>query len=560
MFRLSRKLILLNVVSLLLVLPIAASSAPQLPHRLVVILLVDQLRPDLLTSDLPGGLGRMLREGRVFQDAVLDHAITETCPGHASIMSGRHPGRVGIPSNRFFDRKNQSTRYCVEDPKFGVIGSDERRSPRNLRGHTLGDWLHQQRPGSKVVSVAGKDRSAILMAGRTGDIAYWFDRQGIGFTSSRYYREALPQWVARFNGRSVEDGFIGELPYHWKHQKKFPLYGRADDFVGESEEFSRKYSHPLRAASRKQSLKQLYASPFLDLVTLQFATQLMQQESIGQDDIPDFLGISLSGFDVVGHRYGPFSHEAHDALLRVDQAVGEFLSYLDQEVGKNRYRIVLSADHGVMPLPEWLQEIGQAECPSGDGRVDPRALSKRILRRLSEELQRSAEGLFVWNGPQILIRPEAAESAGLSRRQLVAALKRVAKKEVVVRRLWTAQDWTRPDALPPFAALFRNSWDPERSGDLIVQFEAGCLLSPYPAGTGHGSAYDYDRKIPLIFFGGNIDPGLIRGSARSVDIAPTLAKGLRLHPPPNIDGRVLRLRHRFGARVPVQRKVGGGEF
>ena len=527
-------------LALLVASTLACSAASPRP-ALVVLLVVDQLRADRVTADLPGGLGRLVREGRVFSDATHDHGLTETCPGHVAIATGRHPGVAGIPSNEYFDRATGREVYCVEDAAADaqVIGGSEGRSPRNVRSDALGDWLKAARPATRVFSVAGKDRSAIALGGQHADAAYWLARRGaIGFTTSRYYRQDLPDWVKTFNGAEPpRDGFWSALPELWEHATSGPP--PADDSPGESTRYGRTSGHPLNRGALEERVDQLYASPYADLVTLDFAARLVREEQLGRGADPDLLAVSLSGHDSVGHLYGPDSLEARDAVARIDVALADFLAGLEREVGAGRVLVALSADHGVLPLPERLAETGASRCPVSGGRASLREIADRLRTGLDAAFPPAlAEGerWLHFAGPQVAVDRALATRRGIPVASIAGVAKRLLENEPPIAHVWSAEELAGSD---PVAVLYRHSIDPERSGDLLVQVAETCLVSDYPDGTTHGSPWLYDRAVPIVLFGAGVTPGSVDTPAHTVDIAPTLAHRLGVEPPADRDGRDL---------------------
>lgn len=541
-----RRLATLSLLALALAVPAPAaepaSPAPAAgPPRLVLVVAVDQLRRDRVGAELPGGLGRLVREGASFPEAALAHAVTETCPGHATLLTGLVPARTGVPSNSFVDTEAGRRVYCVEDAAADarVFGGEEGRSPRTLRVDALGDWMKAADPRSRVFAVSGKDRAAVMLAGRRPDAAYWFRRgDPPTFTTSGYYAERLPDWVVAWNGASPpEDGFLAELPETWSHASEGPP--RADAFEGEGERFARTSPHPLRADDLETFAEQLYATPHLDELTLQFARRLVEEEDLGGDEAPDLLAVGLSATDVIGHHYGPFSREAREALLRLDAAFGDFLSYLEERVGKGRVLVALSADHGVMPLPEWLSARGEATCPDPDGRTDLRWLGFELLAHL--HLQFSPLSLpgewLVIGGSEMGVNRQRAAEHGVAVADVVAAAKAWLERQPAVAHVFTADEIAAGES--EMARLYRNSFVPGRSGDLVVQVARGCLVSPYDGGTTHGSPWDYDRDVPLVFWGSGVPAGPVAGPAASVDMGTTLAAWLGIPAPAGLDGRAL---------------------
>lgn len=519
---------------------------PPKEPRLALLLVVDQMRADRLDPTLPGGLGRLAREGRVFRDAVVDHAVTETCPGHVAAATGRHPGPVGVPGNLHLERSTGLSIYCVEDPSpdAGVIGLDVGRSPRAIEADALGDWLKAARPGARVFAISAKDRAAISLGGQHPDAAYWLERHGpLGFTTSRWYRAALPDWVQRFNG-SGAGGFVAGLPAQWKHATGAPPNGaRADENEREIDRYSDVSPHPLAAADRELTLEQLSVTPYLDEVTLDFAHALIEHEDLGQDDVPDLLAVSLSAIDLVGHNYGPWSQESRDALLHLDRALGEFLRFVEARVGRGGVVIGLTSDHGVLPLPEWVEQTGIGRCPVRGGRVDSRGLRAALESSLEETFGRA--GTPPWLGQaglHISVNRARAAANGVDPEQVIAHLKEMLEAQPVVERVWVAAEIAAGEGPQPLAALYAHSDHPERGGDLVIQPAEDCLISPYPAGTSHGTPYLYDRAVPLLFFGPGVEPGTVRGRARTVDLAPTLAGMLGVPTPADLDGEPLPLR------------------
>lgn len=549
-----RTVALLGAIVLGVLLPCAVAAEPDGP-RLVVVISVDQLRADRFDPGLPGGLGRIAREGRVFADAAHEHANTETCPGHAVILTGLHPGRAGVPMNDTVDRETGKSVYCVQDdaPDAQTLGpsglAGQGRSPRRMRATTLGDWLREARPGARVFSVSGKDRAAITLGGQHPDGVYWYETTPPGgFTTSRYYAEALPDWVERWHGATADrDGFVSTLPDRWEHETGDPPNGaRIDDTPWEVSRFLRVSGHPIRSGDRKQMLEQVSFSPWLDTLTLDFARTLLREEKLGTGPEPDLLAVGVSATDLVGHLYGPGSQEARDALLRLDRDLGRLLEDAEKQAGRGRVLLVLTADHGVVELPEFLAMVGASDCPVEGGRID----SKSLLARLDDHLRRrfdpsgAPEGAEPWMWQESLelsVNRRRAAERGIGVERVAEAAAAFLAAEPGIERVFTAAEMAKGEGPAPFARLYANSFDPERSGDLAVQTAPTCVLAPYPAGTSHGTPHLYDRAVPVAFLGPGIGKGVVRGRAAPVDIAPTLAGAIGIPVPPGLDGRALPL-------------------
>lgn len=533
--------------------------------RLVLLIVVDQLRRDRFSADLPGGLGRIAREGRVFDDAALAHAVSATCPGHTVLLTGRNPGPAGVPANQFIDRRTGEGHYCVDDPAddarvLGVADAAKAgRSPRNIRVDSLATWLKARDARSRVMSVSGKDRAAIASVGHGADAAWWF-QSPVGFTTSRFYLEALPAWVEAWNGEDPSrDGPLSRLPDTWSHIDASPAaYGRLDTMRVEGAARSRVSGHPLRDANRLAFFENVYRSPYLDLLTLDFAAELVTREDLGRGPAPDLLVVSLSANDTIGHTYGPESHEARDALQRLDAEVGRFIENLERRVGSAGLLVVLTADHGVLPIPEWLQATGRGRCPIEGGRIPLTGLGLGpVLDRhfgLPPTKPRPRHW-FDYVGGGLTFDRALAKELGLAPGAIAAVAKEHLEGLPYIERAWTDDEIRRGRG--EMAALYRNSFDAERSPDLQIQAKEGCLIRTDATGTTHGSPYTYDRAIPLAFMGKGIETGHVSGAAASVDIAPTLARHLGLAIPGALDGRSLSLDPAVDAPGAARASSGG---
>ena len=506
--------------------------------RLVLMISVDQLRKDRLQGQWPGGLGRLLQQGRNFVDSTLDHGVTTTCPGHAVILSGVQPSRAGVAGNSYIDRETWEERYCVDDKddKARVIGGTKNRSPRALKVDTLGDWLKAASPESRVFSVSGKDRAAIMLGGQHPDAAYWFNTDTATFTSSGYYMQELPDYVQAFNG---ESNLATRLPPQWLHPAGEE---RADDYLGEATTFLRTSGHPLGVGDADAIGEQIKASPYLDALTIELALQVIEHEQLGQGPATDLLAISLSAVDTVGHLYGPHSAESQATLANIDQLLLNLFNDLDAKVGAGEYLVVLSADHGVADLPEWRAASGESQCPDTTGRIDPLRFAAGLYWDVFWQHTFPyawADALIKFSNGQIYINEKFISEHELDYGEIESDLRNYLADVDVIKHVWTRDQLYQ--SLTEEARLLRNSLVADRSGDLFLQTYPDCIARTDGTGTTHGSLYAYDREIPLVFSGFGVTPGAVRGPAYSIDIAPTLASLLGLTPPIELDGHVLSL-------------------
>jgi len=531
--------LLLLALSLLAQSPRAFSSP-----KLVLLVSIDQLSAGRLSVDMPGGLGRLMRQGRVYSKAMLDHGLTNTCPGHVVISTGVNPGKAGIPGNSYIDHVTGQQRYCVDDrdDAHRVFGTELNRSPNSMTATALGDWLKANSPESRVFSVGGKDRSAITMGGKNADGVYWYEMGVAKFTSSRYYGP-LPDYVKAFSGDNFfVDGYAARYPETWEHNAGSH---RVDDYAGESGEYLRHSGHSVNTGELGERAARFYASPFLDLATTELAKRVIDEEKLGRQGVTDLLAISYSALDVVGHRYGPYSGESEDTLTRIDTTIGELLVFLDERLGGD-YVVALTSDHGVLPLPEWLVETGGMQCPVDGGRISIEKAILGVYWRLYIDFTspfgdpRDLVGFSEAGGT---VSATYAQQVGTTVEQVVESMEHYLEEQAYIETVWTPSELDA--SVDPVSRLYRNSVVPGKSPHFFIQLKKTCLLF-FSEGTSHGSVYDYDRRVPIIFYGAGVEPGVITELVHTIDIAPTLGEKLGLEVPADLDGRALNLGSNFG--------------
>lgn len=533
--------------SALLLAPLGAQGAPLARPCLVVVISVDQLSAELMQTygpELTGGLARLRREGASFTEAYHDHGFTETGPGHSVLLSGRFPANTGIVENRWFERASGRLVYCVEDGEAKGPGPKGGATSTNARflGESLGDWLQAQAPGSRAFSVSGKDRAAILMAGRRPTAVYWFAGPA-GFVTSPAYGGRLPAWMMTFDAGLKER--LATRSWLWTKEPTTPE-GRVASWTfpgqvvrnGALPRLIQGAGMPLDTTFETRFRK----SPFLDEVTLEAAEALLEGEHLGRGPATDLLTVSFSATDYIGHSYGTLGTEMRDQIHRLDRALGRLLD--DVRRRDPGAWVVLSADHGGMDIPEALAESG---FPAR------RVLAGPFLNELRADLKATfkTDADLVVDVPEpnsLYLRDAALQAAGLDRKAVLARARAWLRARPEVADAFTAEELTATD---PAAAgsprdsslrvLLRRSFRPDRSGDLLVAFKPWVLFgippAEYPAG--HGSPYAYDRRVPLIFWG-PWKAGERPEPVRTVDLAPTLARELGLKPGP-VDGKALDL-------------------
>lgn len=531
----------LSVLSLLALAAPPGRAAPPKP-RLVVVVVVDQFSAELAarrSRDLPGGLGRLWREGTVFTHAYQDHGYTETGPGHSVILTGRHPMNTGIAENNWRNRALGGSTYCVRDDAAPLVdGRGAGAGPAQLAGTTLGEWMQASLEGSRSFAVTGKDRAAVLLAGRRAQGVFWFAPGG--FTTSRAYAAAIPAWLETWNA-----GFRNRLargPLVWEPAPGAPALP-PETWTVEGKPHAFGLPRELRAANGPQDTpfwERFRASPFYDEAILGAAQALLAGERLGQGPGTDLLAISLSATDYIGHRFGTTGPEMEDQVRRLDASLGAFLARV--EAASPGAWVALTADHGARDFPERLAARG---VPAQRLHADAWTAS------FNRELQRRLGGDRPWflpaSGHQLWLDPAALAKGGRSRDQVLREAVKLAKETPEVADAFTADELflERPDPVqPPQDRSLRTrvalSFVPTRSGDLLLAFRPQYMVHDPGSLTEHGTPYDHDRRVALVFWG-PWRPSVRTEPVRGVDLAPTLARELGLAPLEPVDGRPIEL-------------------
>jgi predicted AlkP superfamily pyrophosphatase or phosphodiesterase len=515
------------------------------------VIAIDQFRPDYLQRFGkffgPGGFRLLLEKGANFTEAHYQHAVTQTCPGHAVMLTGSYADVNGIVANNWYDTESHKPRYCAADTLAKLIGvSREGRSPRALLDSTVGDELKVASDGrSRVIAIAGKDRSAIMLGGHRADAAYWTEDTLI--VSSTYYMPELPEWVRRFNTEGRVSQYRGAT---WNHLLPASAYSIAgQDNVAAEENpggMGKTFPHRLATTPLAEFLEGFQTSPFEDEVLIDFAMEAVKQEKLGQDDDPDLLGLGFSANDLVGHSFGPDSHEMMDITVRTDRMLERLFTFLGQQIGLDRVVIVLTSDHGVAPLPELAGGAGQRG--SRGGRIDP-----AVMAAAAEDALRGRYGaprrptfldqptwIIYQSPPWLYLNLEGLEDKRIS---LVDA-ERVAQQAVQrvpgVARVITGTE-LRLERANRSHSRTELSFYPGRSGNIYYVLDPYLIPEKQTEGTTHGSPWEYDTHVPLLWWGTGtaIKPGSYAGSVSEADLAPTLSQLLGIRPPTGSQGRVL---------------------
>ena len=517
---------------------------------MVVGLVIDQMRWDYLEryKEAYGreGFNRLLREGTSFDQCHYPYVPTYTAPGHASIYTGSVPYYHGIIGNDWYDVETKKTIYCVDDSMRKTVGAEGMagaKSPWQLRALTLADQMKLAWNGAgQSCAISIKDRGAILPAGHKGDAVYWYDESIGGFVTSDFYVDALPNWVADFNASNRVSGLMNEP---WTLLKERGVYrlSEPDAGAGEQDVFDNgdvDFPHSFSGKTEEQKRSLIRWTPAGNRLLTDFALELIQSRALGKGPVPDFLSISYSSPDYIGHAFGPNSMEVMDCYLRLDLEIARIIEALDEQCGKNGYIIFLTADHGVKPNGALLE---QWRMPSGTLR------SKTVedsLRLFAARNYGDADLIEEVEDNQIYFNTERLERLKISSRvleaQVVDFLRPRFPQMLGISGRSALEGRIASRGMSDFPV---NGHHPHRSGDVFFELSINYLAGSTQRGTTHGASFDYDTHVPLIFRG----PGIPKGERRSeevyiVDIAPTLAHWLGIQEPDASIGKVILDRSR----------------
>ncbi|AQR62889.1 phosphodiesterase [Brevundimonas sp. LM2] len=520
----------------------AAAPAPAAPPALIVTIVVDQFSADLFNqyrSRFTGGLKTLADRGLVYANGYQQHAMTETCPGHSTVLTGLNPARTGIPANDWIDRATGDEVYCLAAPEnalaHGRITDNGPVGPGQMTASTLGDWLKAVSPQSRVYAVSGKDRGAITLNGHQGDGAYWYT-VGFGFTTyvePGQAAEARLAPVAALNARIAAR--LAATPAVWTYSNETCRALEADWTVGGAS---------FHAGVPPQRFA-IDTSPFLDEMTLEAATELMDSRELGRRGVTDMLGVSLSATDRIGHTFGNQGPEMCDQMHRLDVALGAFLDRVAQVPGGAL--VVLTADHGGNDFPERQSTRGFAEAVRGDpdlrGRIN--AALKAKFGLTVDPITYGGSGLMVVGADNVAL-PQPL------RGRVAAAAVALLRAEPTVAGAWTIEE-TLAAPLPAAKASPQelSLMDRERVGavegrspDILIALQSGTTPGAGRAGfsvAGHGTPWDYDRRVPIVFWSPDTTGQERYLPIRTIDIAPTLARAMGVETPDGLDGRCLDL-------------------
>jgi len=531
------------------------------PPRLVLQITVDQLRGDLIDRNKAhfgdGGFRYLLDNGLYYTDAHHRHANTETIVGHVTLATGTDPAVHGMVANLWFDRKTGQPYYNVQDGNYPLLsqgGVDQSteidptqraattdgRSPKAILTTTIADEISVGIAGGpKVFGVSVKDRGAISMAGHSGK-AFWFSKSEGRFITSNYYMDSYPEWVNEWNEKGAVEAYA-DTNWELSDPRESYRFGDADDMEWETDfpGYGRAFPHPFGPADGRFYTTLLTLSPAGDELTASFAKALIDAEQIGADEVTDYLSVSFSSTDYVGHIFGPSSLETEDNLRRLDRTLADLLSHVDEKVGLDRTLIVLSADHGAPEVPGYLESLGITA-----GFFDFKEVDKQpAIEALKARFGFAEELIENFSQPYLYLNNALLQKNGLDKAEVARALAEELQKMAGITQAVSSEDLRagRVARTTVSEAVLAN-FHPERSGDIYVVFEPHWFVADFDGlhvSSAHGSPWTYDTHVPIVFAGPGITPARIARRAETVDVAPTIASYLKIKSPSGTRGRVL---------------------
>lgn len=500
---------------------------PSAKPKLVVGLVVDQMRWDYLyryqNLYAANGFKRLLGEGFSCENTMIPYTPTYTAPGHTCVYTGSVPAIHGIISNNWFNRYTKKWVYCTDDETVSTVGSSSnagKMSPENMWATTITDELRLSTNfKSKVIGIALKDRGAILPAGHSANAAYWYDDKVGKWITSTYYMNELPAWVSSFNDKDPVGQYMSKDWTTLMPMDKYDQSTTDDKNYEGSIAASNVFPHKMSAVT-KDKYAVFKTTPFANTYTFDFAKAAIENEALGKNSVTDFLAVSISSTDYIGHTFGPNSIEAEDAYLRLDKDIADFLNYLDAKVGKGNYLMFLTADHGAAHVPGFLNEH---KIPGGG--VDDTDIAKKLKTALKEKfnLENVIESVSNY---QVYLSDSVRNNAAI--KQFIIA--ELIKEKAVASAI--ELDELTGATLPEIQKTrLTNGYQPTRSGDIQFIFKPGYFDGEKKMGTTHGLWNPYDSHIPCVFYGWGVKAGKLNRETYMTDISATLAAILQIQMP-----------------------------
>lgn len=502
-------------------------AKPFTKPKLVVGIVVDQMRYDYLVRFWDryqdDGFKRMINEGFNCKNNHFNYIPTKTAVGHSSVYTGSTPKIHGIIGNDWYDKMEDRMVYCTEDATVNPVGTKSdagKMSPRRLKSSTMTDQLKLATVSkAKVIGVSVKDRGSILPAGHAADAAYWFHGSDEGaWITSDYYMEKLPKWVKKFNKSNQAEKYKKV----WNTLYDIDTYTASIEDDNEYEatfktQEASVFPHDLPALWEENGQFDLIKGvPFGNSLTTDFAMAAIAGEEMGEDEITDFIAISYSSSDYVGHRYGVSAVETEDMYLRLDQDIARLLNFLDKQVGEDEYTVFLTSDHAVVEVPAYLEDL-----KISGGYADRKEFHSNLKTFLSENFD-SEDLIKNISNDQIFLDQEVIKGLGISSKEVEDAIVNEIKNYKHIAEAYSGYTMRNEEFTRGIASKLQLGYNFNRSGDVLLVWDPGYLASSNRKGTNHGSGYAYDTHAPLLFFGKGINHGETLKKTEIPDIANTI--------------------------------------
>jgi predicted AlkP superfamily pyrophosphatase or phosphodiesterase len=522
-----------------------AQSIENQRPKLVVGIIVDQMRYDYLTRFYnkygDDGFKRLIRDGFSLENAHFNYIPTYTAPGHTSVYTGTTPSSHGIIGNSWYDKFAKKVIYCVNDTSYVSVGAAQggNKSPRRMMTTTISDELKMaQNQKGKVISLSIKDRSAVLPGGHTADGAYWFEGENEGkFITSSYYRENLPKWVKDFNNSDKAEKYLNST---WNTLYNIKTYTESIDdnnifeglFIGKK---TPTFPYDLSKLKKENgNYELLKAVPFGNSIVTDFAKAGIIGEELGQDNITDFLAISFSSTDYVGHQFGADSKEVEDTYIRLDQDLASFFVFLDEKIGKDNYTLFLTADHAVVQVPAYLETL---KVPAGyfNYKEFVAYLDKITRKHFNLKASRLVEN---FSNYQLFLNREVLHEQKLNIKDVSDILANELVNYKSIYKTVTAYSLQNTNFDSGVLQRLQMGYNQKFSGDVLLVPNPS-TISGERTGTTHGSGYNYDTHVPIIFYGKGIKKGILKRQVSITDIAPTMSNLLKISFPNGAIGTII---------------------
>ena len=532
-----------NLLFFLLILLGCSASSENKKPKLVVAIVIDQMRYDFLEnlshrySD--NGFNRLVNDGFNCKNNFYNYVPTVTGPGHSSISTGSTPKTHGIVGNNWYDRERKHSIYCTDDSNYNNVGGDDysgNKSPNNLLVETFADINKMSNNKSKTISIAIKDRGSILMGGKKADAAYWYyGKERAQWITSTFYMNQIPDWVKEFNKEDNLEKYLED----WNTLKDISTYENHEMDNNSFEKLFKGKDNSAFPYDIKSLMKHndcfdmIKETPYGNTMTTDFAIEAIVNENLGKRGVTDVITVGYSSTDYIGHSFGVASVETQDTYIRLDLEIQKLLSFLDKEIGKNEYTLFLTGDHGVLEIPAYLSSTGvNAQA------VSENDLANKVVKKLNDVLGIEVKKLIAnVDNSQIYLNDEVISEMNLNKSKVVNELVKILESFDFISKAYTADFILGSSELIEYEKLIQNGYHKERSGDIALILKENVIFYN-GKGTTHGSGYNYDTHVPLIFYGYGIKKGETLNHTEIPDIAPTISKLLGLEMK-NSTGKVL---------------------